>query len=224
MRLLASEICTHALKEKPLRFGITDVYAEGKDVVARGRVMQGFVEAGERLVVLPIGDVVTVNNLEHLQTPTIDNNDKNAFKRLSIGMAGDTIELVLSGIELVRLSVGSILSNPDARPPLTAKAKAKVFVLASVTTPIIRGARVLFHMQSLDIPATVSKLVALTKGGGEVIKERPRALPRNSSAIVEITLNNKIAMEQFSSCRALGRFVLRRSGDTIAVGVIDELL
>jgi len=210
--------------EKPLRFGVTDVFAEGKGVVARGRVMQGFLEAGERLVVLPIGDVVTVNKLEHLQPPTTDDNDKNALKRLSIGMAGDTVELVLSGIELVRLSVGSILSNPNARPPLTKKAKAKVFILDSVTIPIIRGARVLFHMQSLDIPATVSKLVALTKSGGEVTKERPRALTRNSSAIVEITLNDRIAMEQFSSCRALGRFVLRRSGDTIAVGVIDELL
>jgi len=210
--------------EKPLRFGISDLYAEGKGVVARGRIMQGFVEAGERLVVLPIGDVVTVNKLEHLQPPTIDNNDKNALKRLSIGMAGDTIELVLSGIELMRLSVGSILSNPNARPQLTKKARAKVFILDSVTIPIIRGARVLFHMQSLDVPATVSKLVALTKRDGTVTKERPRALTRDSSAIVEITLNDKIVMDKFSSCRALGRFVLRRSGDTIAVGVVDELL
>ena len=203
---------------------MSDVYAEGKGVVARGRVMQGFMEAGERLVVLPIGDVVTVSKLEHLQPPTIDEKDKDAMKRLSIAMAGDTVELVLSGIELVRLSVGSILCNPNARPQLTKKMKAKVFVLDSVTIPIIRGARVLFHMQSLDIPATVSRLVALTKRDGTVTKERPRALTRDSSAVVEITLNDRIVMETFASCRALGRFVLRRSGDTIAVGVVDELL
>ena len=73
--------------EKPLRFGVTDVYTEGKGVVARGRVMQGFLEAGERLVVLPIGDVVTVNKLEHLQPPTIDEKDKKALKEQAIKAA-----------------------------------------------------------------------------------------------------------------------------------------
>ena len=92
--------------EKPLRFSVTDVYAEGKGVVARGRVIQGFLEADEKLIVLPIGDIVTVSKLEHLQPPSIDDNDKNALKRLAVAMAGDTVELVLAGIDLVRLSVG----------------------------------------------------------------------------------------------------------------------
>ena len=75
-------------------------------MVARGRVIQGFLEAGEKLIVLPIGDTVSVSKLEHLQPPSTDDNDKNALKRLSVAMAGDTVELVLSGIDLVRLSVG----------------------------------------------------------------------------------------------------------------------
>jgi elongation factor 1 alpha-like protein len=209
--------------EKPLRFCVTDVYAEGKGVVARGRVMQGFLEAGERLVVLPIGDTVTVTKLEHLQPPSTDDHDKDALKRLAIAMAGDTVELLLSGIDLVRLSVGTILANPNSRPELSKKVKAKVFILDSVNVPIIRGAQVLFHMQSLDVPA-VSKLVAITKRDGSVTKERPRALTRGASAIVELTLSDRIVLEPFAQCRALGRFVLRRAGDTIAVGVIDELL
>jgi elongation factor 1 alpha-like protein len=200
------------------------VFAEGKGVVARGRVMQGFLEAGERLIVLPIGDVVTVSKLEHLQPPSTDDNNKNTIKRLALAMAGDTVDLVLNGIDLVRLSVGNILSNPNAVPTLSKRAKAKVFVLDSVTVPIIRGAQVLLHMQSLDVPAVVSKLVAITKRDGSIEKERPRAITRSVSAIVELTLSDRIVMEPFMQCRALGRFVLRRAGDTIAVGAINEVL
>lgn len=198
---------------------MTDIYGEGKGVVTRGRVVQGFLQVGERLVVLPIGDTANVNKLEHLQPPS----DVNP-KRLAIAMAGDTVELVLTGIDIMRLSVGNILANPNTVPIITKRAKAKLLVMDPLAVPIIRGAQVLFHMHSLDVPAVLTKLVAITNRDGSIKKERPRALTAGSSAVVELTLSDKIVLEPFSQCRALGRFVLRRGGDTIAVGVIDELL
>lgn len=196
------------------------MYAEGKGVIVRGRVVQGFLQVGERLVVLPIGDTTTVNKLEHLQPPS----DNAAKERLTVAMAGDTVELVLSGIDLVRISVGNILVNPDAKVSISKKiTKARVLVMDQLAVPIIRGAQVLFHMHSLDVPAVLTKLLAVTKRDGSIKKERPRALTGGASAIVEMTLKDKIVMEPFSQCRALGRFVLRRGGDTIAVGVIEEV-
>jgi elongation factor 1 alpha-like protein len=209
-----------ASTEKPLRFIVTDIYAEGKGVIARGRVVQGFLQVGERLVVVPIGDTATVNKLEHLQPPSADAPNE----RLAIGMAGDTVELVLTGIDLMRISVGNILVNANARVPISKKAKVRLLIMDPLAVPIIRGAQVLFHMHSLDVPAVLTKLVSLTKRDGSIQKERPRALTGGVSAIVEMTLSDKIAMEPFSQCRALGRFVLRRGGDTIAVGVIEEVL
>ena len=93
-----------------------------------------------------------------------------------------------------------------------------------LAVPIIKGAQILFHMHSLDVPAVMNKLVAITKRDGTIKKERPRALPGGSSAIVELTMSDKLVLEPFTECRALGRFVLRRGGDTIAVGVIDKLI
>lgn len=43
-----------------------------------------------------------------------------------------------------------------------------------------------------------------------------------ATAWLELTLSDRIVVESFAECRALGRFALRRSGDTIAIGVIDE--
>ena len=131
---------------------------------------------------------------------------------------------VISCFNRLDFIFSNILSNTNAQPQLVKKVRAKIFVLDTVSVPIIRGAQVLFHMQSLDVPTVISKLVALTKRDGTITKERPRALTRGSSAIVELTLSEKLVLETFSQCRALGRFVLRRAGDTIAMGVIDDLL
>jgi elongation factor 1 alpha-like protein len=139
-------------------------------------------------------------------------------------MAGDTVELVLQGIDIMRVSVGNVLCNLNARPSLAKRFQAKLLVMDQLAIPIIKGAQILFHMHSLDVPAVMNKLVAITKRDGSVKKERPRALPGGCSAVVELTISDKLVLEPFFECRALGRFVLRRGGDTIAVGVIDKLI
>ncbi len=207
--------------EKPPRFIVTDVFAEGKGIVLRGRVIQGFVEVADQLVVLPVGDVVRVSKLEHLQAPS-DNTDDP--KRLSTAVAGDTVQLVVSDIDIMRLSIGNILSLPSARPPLAKKATARIMVMDKLAVPIIRGAQVIFHMHSLEVPTVLTKLVAILKRDGSVKKDRPRALTSGVSAKIEFTVSEKIVMESFSQCRSLGRFVLRRGGETIAIGVIDTTL
>jgi len=207
--------------EKPLRFIVTDVFAEGKGIVTRGRVIQGFVEVGDQLVVLPVGDIVRVSKLEHLQDPSDDIGDP---RRLDVAVAGDTVQLVINDIDIMRLSIGNIICFPNARPPLTKKATARIIVMDKLSVPIIRGAQVIFHMHSLDVPTVLTKLIAVLKRDGSVKKERPRALTSGVSASIELTTSERIVMEAFSQCRSLGRFVLRRGGETIAIGVIDKTL
>lgn len=207
--------------EKPLRFIVTDVFSEGKGIVTRGRVIQGFIEVGDQLVVLPVGDVVRVSKLKHLQAPSDNINDP---RRLGIGIAGDTVQIIISDIDIMRISIGNILCFPNAKPPLVKKALARIAVMDKLNVPIIRGAQAIFHMHSLDIPVVLTKLVAILKRDGSVKKERPRALTSGVNASIEFTLSERVAMEEFSDCRALGRFVLRRGGETVAIGLIDETL
>lgn len=176
---------------------------------------------GDSLVVLPIGDVVKVSKLEHVQPPSDGADDA---RRLTVGVAGDTIQLVINDTDIMRLSIGNILSSPNARPPLTKMAAARIVVMDDLAVPIIRGAQVIFHMHSLDVPTVLTKLVAILKPDGSVKKERPRALTKGVNASIEFTVSDKLVMEAFSDCRSLGRFVLRRGGETIAIGVVDKTL
>jgi elongation factor 1 alpha-like protein len=227
---------------KPLRFITSDAYPEGKGVTVRGRVVQGYVRTGDSISVMPIGDVATVNRIEH--GDLLDSNINATSAKLA--QAGDAVELGISGIDIARLTRGSVLCHTKNRVPIMRKLNAKLLVMEKLDVPIIKGAQVTFHMQSVDVPAVVSKLIEVTRrgtgvgsnndaavkrfssvsvvAGMEGKKMRPRIITGGSTALVGITLNESLCLEEFSQCRALGRFVLRRKGDTIAVGLIEELL
>ena len=51
--------------DKPVCFIITDMYPEGRGVTTRGRMVQGMVSVGDKVVILPVGDVATVARIEH---------------------------------------------------------------------------------------------------------------------------------------------------------------
>lgn len=208
--------------EKPLRVVVNDVYTEGKGVTVRCRVLQGVVQVGDKVVVLPIGDEATVSKMEHGAAAA-----GGGINRFKYAMAGDTTEITLLGIDIMRISTGCILSHPhwDLRPPKKRKVHAKMVVMEELSVPIIKGAQVLLHMHSIDIPASVSKLLTSVnpkKKNSE--KEKPRALTAGVCGTVELTFGEKICVETFTDCKSLGRFVLRRGGDTVAMGVIEKLL
>lgn len=229
--------------EKPLRFITTDVYAEGRGVTVRGRVIQGFIRVGDKIVVLPIGDEATVNRMDN-RTATSASNSPYEFSRKTVddaknssngttnvssslrmktAIAGDNTEIVLVGIDAARISTGCILCHLDDRVTIKRKFTAQIAVMENLGVPIIRGAQVLFHMHSLDVPAMISKLVSVKKADGTA-NSRPRVLTSGCNATVEINTSESLCIEEYSSCRSLGRFVLRRGGDTIAVGVIESLI
>lgn len=181
-------------------------------MLAKCRVVQGVVQMGDRLMVLPIGDETAVSRI--------------GAQAQDFAMAGDTVDIALANIDLARVTPGCILSHValPLRPAVRKRMKAKILVMEQLQVPIIRGAQVLLHMHSIDVPAVVSKLIATTKRDGSIQKERPRVVTGGASALVEITLQEKVCLESFADCRALGRFVLRRGGDSIAVGIIEEVM
>jgi len=135
-------------------------------------------------------------------------------------------------VDATRLSPGHIITRPHQKPPLARKCQAKIVLFSSSqqnsNVVIIQGAQATFHMHSLDVPCHISKLIRLLNADGTSAKERPRALASrnngNVPALVELVLQVPICMQTFSDCRALGRFVLRRAGESIAAGRIEQVI
>jgi elongation factor 1 alpha-like protein len=70
----------------------------------------------------------------------------------------------------------------------------------------------------------LSRLISSERRGDSTPRLNPRVVAGGVTATVEITLSEKLVIEESNECKALGRFVLRRGGDTIAVGLIDKVL
>jgi len=226
--------------EKPLRAIVTDVSSEGKHVNVRGRVVQGFIQSGDNVVVLPVGDDANVVRVERGKaaqegsspysfaspSPTTSSSTSNEAQLDGIALAGDTVELTLANIDSARLMTGCVICHPhpSLRPQVEQRFEARISIMERLAVPIIRGSSVLLHMHSIDVPAVLNKLISSEKRGDGKPRQNPRVLTGGVTATVEITLSERLVIEESNECKALGRFVLRRGGDTIAVGLIDKVL
>ncbi|WAR23246.1 HBS1L-like protein [Mya arenaria] len=98
-------------------------------------------------------------------------------------------------------------------------------VIVGVAGIDITNIVVIFHYQTVTEPAIVKKLVShLNKSTGEVIKNKPKCLMKNSSAVVEIEFEFPLCVELYKDNKEMGRFMLRSGGHTIAAGLIEEVL
>jgi elongation factor 1 alpha-like protein len=201
---------------KPFRLCITDVFRAtgiGAGTVSiSGRIDCGGVEVNERLVLRPSNDQVTVKSI------LIENsNVPSAF-------AGDNVILNIQGVDSTHLFVGNVICDPEYPIPCATIIQARIIIFNTVT-PIVPGTPIVFHFKSIQEQAKISSLVEeLDRSTGELIRRNPRRLTKNSSAVIEITLQRQICCELYSDVKELGRFMLRQGGSTIAAGIITKII
>ncbi|XP_043517945.1 HBS1-like protein isoform X3 [Frieseomelitta varia] len=204
--------CPERHINKPFRFSINDIFkGTGSGFCVSGHVETGMVSLGDKVLVLPRNETAVVKGLQIDEISTT-----NAF-------AGDHVSLTLSAIDQQNVGIGDIICNLQNPVPVTTRFQAHVVVFA-VKIPIMKGLPVIIHQHSLVQPAVITKLVAqLHRNTGEMIKKKPRCLPKNSSAIIEITTQNPVCMELYKDIKELGRIMLRVEGTTIAAGLITKI-
>lgn len=204
--------CPERPINKPFRFSVNDIFkGTGAGFCVSGHVETGMVSLGDKILVLPRNETAVVKGLQVDEVSVT-----NAF-------AGDNISLMLSGIDQQNVGIGDIICNPQNPVPVTTRFQAHIVVF-TVKMPIIKGLPVVIHQQSLVQPAIITKLISqLNRTTGETIKKKPRCLPKNSSAIIEITTQNPACMELYKDNKQLGRIMLRVEGTTIAAGLIMKI-
>ncbi|CAG8465837.1 11532_t:CDS:10 [Paraglomus brasilianum] len=205
------------LLERPFRLGVADFFkgssGGGGGISVAGRVDAGTIQVGETVMVIPGEQTGTVKAIEV--------NGESA----KWAAAGDTILTTLTGLDIINLSTGSILCSPSSPVPVSSNFIAQIVVF-DIKIPITKGFPVIIHHQSLNEPAVITKLLAtLDKSTGGIVKKNPRHLSKQTTARVEIKLSDRsIPLETFKDNKELGRVMLRKAGETIAVGVVTEVL
>ncbi|KAG8190552.1 hypothetical protein JTE90_014032 [Oedothorax gibbosus] len=198
--------------DKPLRMCVGDVFkGMTGGLCAAGKIEAGFLKNGDKVLVMPAAESAVVKGI------TTDE------RSLAYGFAGDQVVLQLSGVDINNLVYGSMICSVDKPVKVTSRFEARL-VIFNISVPITKGYPVILHYQSLSEQAIIKKLVSeLNRNTGEVRRNKPRCLSKNTSAVVEIEINRPICIELFKEFKDLGRFMLRAGGSTIAAGLVTGI-
>ncbi|KAK4402530.1 Elongation factor 1-alpha [Sesamum angolense] len=192
---------------KPLLMPICDVIksqSQGQ-VTACGKLESGAIRTGSKVLVMPSGITATARSLERDSHPC------------NIARAGDNVTVNLQGIEGNQVTAGGVICHPDYPVQVTNRLQLKILVL-DISTPIVMGSQLEFHIHHAKEAARIVKMLSLLDPKtGKTTKKSPRCLLAKQNAIVEVVLQGPVCVEEYSSCRALGRVFLRSSGRTIAL-------
>ncbi|KAJ2880793.1 hypothetical protein H4R27_004507 [Coemansia aciculifera] len=201
---------------KPFRLAVTDFFKGGtfssaNSVSVTGRISQGNVQIGEHVVMVPGG--------EHGVVKAIDVD----FVSEEWAVAGDSIVLMIQGLDIQHISVGSVVCTPERPIQCTTRFEVQLVVF-DPPVPITNGFPGLLHIQSLSIPAVVHRIIeTFDQRSGEVLKRRPRHIRKGATARVEIVTETPVCLELFKDSKELGRIMLRKNGETIAAGIVTAI-
>eukprot|EP01124_Arcella_intermedia_P010814 TRINITY_DN1733_c0_g2_i1.p1 TRINITY_DN1733_c0_g2~~TRINITY_DN1733_c0_g2_i1.p1 ORF type:complete len:119 (+),score=28.36 TRINITY_DN1733_c0_g2_i1:297-653(+) len=105
------------------------------------------------------------------------------------------------------------------------KFQSQIITFSELHVPILRGSQVMFHIHSLNVPATIRRILhTIDKKTGEILQKKPKALGPHATAVVVIQVERPVCVELYSTYRQLGRFTLRDSGKTIGAGIVTKLI
>ncbi|KAJ2759175.1 hypothetical protein H4S06_002354, partial [Coemansia sp. BCRC 34490] len=167
--------------DKPFRLAVTDFFKSGtagsaNSVSVSGRIAQGNVQMGEQVVLVPGGERGTVRAID------VD------FVSEEWAVAGDSVVLMIQGVDIQNFTIGSVVCGSLTIPIQAVFRFEAQLVIFDPPVPITNGFPALLHIQSLNVPAVLHKIIeVIDQRTGEVTKRRPRHIRKGATARVEIT-------------------------------------
>lgn len=201
-------------KDGPLRIPMLDGFKDMGATMAIGKVEQGTVRPGQKVVVMPIGHKCTITSVfikdEEMQYAT----------------CGENVVLKMHGISEGELQKGFVMSDPKEPVRVVTKFKAQLHVieLPDERPVLTSGYRAIFHSHVAAEECEIMKLYECMSMTDRKKKEKnPRFVRENSVVTCSISLARATSLDSFTGVHQLGRFTLRDEGRTIAIGKITEL-
>ncbi len=209
---------------RPLRAIVTAVVSQkDKTCTVRVNVQQGRMRCGRGVGLTTSHGSATIKSI-------VDDDGMN-LQELCAGYAGTAVlqdRTGRTGAEMA-LSNGMILCKGPPLARLTRKFRATLLTMANIVPPIMPGSTFELYLHGEEVQCKIDQILSLAvtdpSTGVTTMKARPKCIPGSRSAVVIIeTTERKVCIENFRDCKGLGRFALRSTGGTAAVGVCDAVV
>ncbi len=199
--------------DKPLHLPIQEVFTiTGQGTVPVGRVEAGIMKPNQKVIIMPENVTGEVKSIEmHHQ-------------QLTQAVPGDNVGFALKGIEKKAIKRGSVVGDP-LNPPTVVEEFTGQIVVLNHPTAIGKNYTPVFHIHTAQIACTITEILEKKdpKTGG-TLQKNPDFIKTGDVAIVKIKPTRPICAEKYSEYPALGRFAMRDMGQTVAAGVILDLV
>ena len=198
--------------DKPLRLPIQEIFTiTGQGTVPVGRVEAGILKPGP-IIIMPEGVTAEVKSIEmhHQSIPE--------------AVPGDNVGFTIKGIDKKSIRRGSVV-GPTNNPPTVVEEFTAQIVVLNHPTAIGKNYTPVFHLHTAQLACQITEIVEKKDPKtGQAIKEGIDFLKTGDVAIVKIKPTRPVCAEKYSEYPALGRFAMRDMGQTVAAGVILDVV
>ncbi len=199
--------------DKPLRLPIQDVFTiTGHGTVPVGRVETGIMKVNDSVVFMPSGAKGEVKSIEmHHQ-------------QLQQAVPGDNVGFNVKNVDKKDVRRGEVV-GPSSNPPTVAAEFTAQIVVLEHPTAIAKGYTPVFHLHTAQIACTVVEILEKKDPKtGQTQQKNPDFIKTGDVAIIKVKPLKPVVVEKFQAFPPLGRFAIRDMGQTVAAGVVLEVV
>ncbi len=201
------------LTDKPLRLPVQDVYTiTGAGTVPVGRVETGVLKPNMKVIFMPMKVAGEVKSIEmhHEQVPQ--------------AMPGDNVGFNVRGVGKQDIRRGDVCGDP-ANPPTVAEEFTAQIIVLNHPSVIAAGYTPVFHCHTAQVACTVTEIVKkINPASGQVLQEKPDFIKTGDAAVIKVKPTTPMCVEKASEYPPLGRFAIRDMGQTVAAGMIIDVV
>jgi elongation factor 1-alpha len=201
-------------EDLPLRVPIQDVYSiSGIGAVTVGRVETGEISPGDDVVFEPSSTRLNQNIGGEVKTIEMHHEEVDHAE------PGDNIGYNTRGVGESDVKKGDVAGHADNPPTVVDSFEAQVIVLNHPNV-VSEGYTPVFHVNTAQVSCTFTDLKkTMNPKTGETIEEDPDYIKQGQAAIVEITPQQPLVIEENDDIPQLARFAVRDMGQTVGAGM-----
>ncbi|MBY6294284.1 translation elongation factor EF-1 subunit alpha [Nanohaloarchaea archaeon H01] len=205
-------------EDLPLRIPIQDVYSiSGIGAVTVGRVETGDISPGDDVVFEPASTRLNQNISGEVKTIEMHHEEVDNAE------PGDNIGWNTRGVGEDDVKKGDVAGTADNPPTVVDSFEAQVIVLNHPNV-VSEGYTPVFHVNTAQVSCTFTDLKkTMNPKTGETIEEDPDYIKQGQAAIVEITPQQPLVIEENDDIPQLSRFAVRDMGQTVGAGMALEV-